>query len=54
MTEIERSAKHAQDWQRIFSLCGANSQWTWCLYTGLCETASWVSSNEDDMFTWSK
>lgn len=55
MNEIKQRAERAQHWRQFLDQFGVKHQWDWCLYVGLCETASWTNrSNERRMFRWSK
>ena len=55
MNEIEQKVIRAQGWRELLNHCAVRHQWEWCLYIGLCETASWTNrDSEHKMFRWSK
>ena len=45
MTEIEFRAERAQSYRRQLDVIDINTQWKWCINTGLWETAGWIGGN---------
>ena len=45
MNEIERRAERAQYYRRRLCMINVNTQWRWCVHTGLWETAGWIGGN---------
>lgn len=45
MSEIKVRAERAQSYHRCLDMININTQWKWCISTGLWETAGWVGGN---------
>lgn len=53
--EIKYRANRGRAYRRYLNWNDINTQWQWCIYTGLLETAAWTNHrNEHKMFRWSK
>lgn len=45
MNEIEFRAERARSYRCRLDQANMNTQWKWCVNTGLWETASWIGGN---------
>ncbi len=45
MNEIEFRAERAQSYRHQLDVIAIDTQWKWCVYVGLWETAGWVDGN---------
>lgn len=51
MNEIKARVKRAQSYRRLLDVNDINTQWKWCINTGLWETAGWVGG---DVIAWAE
>lgn len=51
MNEIKFRAERAQSYRRQLDVVNIDTQWKWCVNTGLWETAGWVG---DDVIAWAE
>lgn len=54
MNEIERRAKHAQEWRLYLDIADIHFHTEWCICVGLYETSGWVNKGGHGMLEWIK